>query len=159
MPDTLYKQDFYLWTQEQARALRAGAEQGANLPVDWENVAEEIEDLGTARRSELRSRLRTIVEHLLKLECSPAREPRPGWRRTVTLQRIEITDTLDESPSLRKELPVLAEHAAKSAVRLAADSLVEHGEADAASHAGSVGAHYTIDQLLDDWFPPEPGKP
>ena len=31
--------DFYAWTQQQATALRATTRIGANLPVDWENVA------------------------------------------------------------------------------------------------------------------------
>ncbi len=155
MPDTLYRQDFYRWTQEQARALRSRAEQGANVPVDWENVAEEIESLGQSDRREVISRLRTIIEHLLKLECSPAREPRPGLRRTVTLQRIEIADTLDQSPSLRNELPVLAGKAERTAVRLAMDSLIAHDELAAASYSALVGARYTLDQLLGDWFPPE----
>ncbi len=159
MPDTLYRQDFYRWTQEQARALRAGTERGANLPVDWENVAEEIESLGQSDRREIISRLRTIIRHLLKLQCSPASEPRAGWRRTVTLQRIELADVLVASPSLRRELPTLIKQAAEGAVRLAVDDLIAHGESVPASHAALVGAHYTLDQVLDDWFPPEHGQP
>ena len=156
MSDALYEQDFYLWTQEQARALRAHAAQGANAPVDWENVAEEIESLGNARRSEVRSRLRILIEHLLKLEFSPARDPRLNWRRTVTIQRAEIEDVLDENPSLRRELPDLVERVASSAVRLASDALAEYGETAAAAQAKLAGVHYTLDQLLKDWFPAEP---
>ena len=154
MPDTLYEQDFYRWTQDQAAALRALAEQGANLPVDWENVAEEIESLGRSDRREIISRLRKIIEHLLKLECSPAQAPRSGWRRTVTLQRIGIARTLDESPSLRRELPTLIEQADKDAARLAVDAPREHGETEAALRTKLLeGSRYTPDQLLGDWFP------
>ena len=46
---------------EQARALRDAARAGANLPVDWENVAEEIESLGRSDRREITSRLATIM--------------------------------------------------------------------------------------------------
>ena len=156
MPDTLYEQDFYRWTQEQARALRARAEQGANLPVDWESVAEEIESLGRSDRREVTSRLRTIMEHLLKLEHSPAREPRHGWRRTVTTQRIEVNSLLNESPSLKGQVSTLAEEAAEGAVRLAIDALEEGGETAAAVRAKLAGARHTVSQLLEDWFPPEP---
>src|SRR5215207_42459 len=78
----LYDQDFLLWTREQSKLLREAAEHRVNFPLDWENLAEEIESLGKSLRSELRSRLRTI-EHLLKLEHSAAREPRNGWIETV----------------------------------------------------------------------------
>ena len=43
-PD-LYEDDFYAWTQAQAQALRAPGMRASNV-VDWERVAEEIEDLG-----------------------------------------------------------------------------------------------------------------
>jgi hypothetical protein len=36
----LYEQDFFLWTKEQAAALRLA--KNSNLPLDWENLAEEI---------------------------------------------------------------------------------------------------------------------
>ena len=39
----LYDQDLVLWTEEQARELRVAANAGWNAPIDWENVAEEIE--------------------------------------------------------------------------------------------------------------------
>ena len=38
-----YGQDFFLWTQEQAAALRRAKD--SNLPLDWENLAEEIEGI------------------------------------------------------------------------------------------------------------------
>jgi hypothetical protein len=44
-----------IWSEEQARALRTAARSGTNLPVDWENVAEEIEALGKVRRSNWRA--------------------------------------------------------------------------------------------------------
>ena len=47
--DAAYDEDFYAWTQNQAQALRrAGAERN-NAPVDWENVAEEIESMGRSQ--------------------------------------------------------------------------------------------------------------
>ena len=76
----LYEQDFFLWTKEQAVALRLA--KNSNLPLDWENLAEEIESLGKSDRRELRSQIRRILRHLLKLEASPSVEPRAGWRAT-----------------------------------------------------------------------------
>ena len=42
----LYKEDFVRWTEQQSRALRETARSGTNLPLDWENLAEEVESLG-----------------------------------------------------------------------------------------------------------------
>src|SRR6266481_6535391 len=90
----LYDEDFVRWTEQQAAGLRraqssAGAG-GSNLPLDWENLAEEIESLGKSDRRELTSQVRRILRHLLKLEASPAIQPQPGWRATIIDARREI---------------------------------------------------------------------
>ena len=100
----LYEQDFVRWTEAQAAVLRRAAETKSNLPLDWLNLAEEVESLGRSQRRELRSRLATIIEHLLKLEYSPATEPRLGWIETIGRERREIERLLEDSPSLRGEL-------------------------------------------------------
>jgi hypothetical protein len=50
----LYERDFVAWTEEQAGRIRAAAGTHSNLPIDWERVAEEIEDLGKSDARELR---------------------------------------------------------------------------------------------------------
>ena len=82
---SLYDEDFLRWTEEQAAGLRRA--KVSNLPLDWENLAEEIESLGKSQRRELGAQIRRILHHLLKLEVSPAEEPRAGWRASV--RRIE----------------------------------------------------------------------
>ena len=73
----LYDQDFFLWTKEQAEGLRHA--KASNLPLDWENLAEEIESLGKSDRRQLTSQVRRILRHLLRLEASPATEPYASW--------------------------------------------------------------------------------
>src|SRR5689334_14675408 len=85
---TVYDLDFFLWTKEQAGALRRC--KASNLPLDWENLAEEIESLGISQRTALNSQLRRILHHLFKLEASPAADPRAGWRATIRDARAEI---------------------------------------------------------------------
>ena len=106
----LYEQDFVRWTEAQAAVLRRAAETKSNLPLDWLNLAEEVESLGRSQRRELRSRLATIIEHLLKLEYSPATEPRLGWIETIGRERREIERLLEDSPSLRGELEQALAH-------------------------------------------------
>jgi hypothetical protein len=112
----LYDRDFFLWTQEQAAALRAVRK--SNLPLDWDNLAEEIASLGTSQRTELNSQVRRILRHLFKLEASPAADPRAGWRTTVRDARIEIEDLLEGSPSLRREIDAVVKRQNISAAKL-----------------------------------------
>jgi uncharacterized damage-inducible protein DinB len=64
----LYETDFFLWTKEQAAALRAGRLDA----LDRDNLAEEVESLGRKDRRELESRLTVLVMHLLKWRHQPA---------------------------------------------------------------------------------------
>ena len=41
---TLYEEDTAAWAENQATALRAIARGGSNQELDWENLAEEIEE-------------------------------------------------------------------------------------------------------------------
>jgi hypothetical protein len=46
----LYEEDFYAWTQAQARELRRFAESRPNVALDLPHLAEEIRDLGKEQR-------------------------------------------------------------------------------------------------------------
>jgi hypothetical protein len=150
----LYDRDFVRWTEEQAAALRRA--KSSNLPLDWDNLAEEIESLGKSDRRELRSRIRRILHHLLKIEVSPAMEPQAGWRSTVRSARAEIRTVLGDSPSLRRQVaPTIAEEL-RVAVQMAEDDLAWHGEAVDGIRARVEIGGYTADQVLGDWFPDRP---
>lgn len=156
MSDTLYEQDFFRWTERQAQRLREAGRSSTNLPLDWENLAEEIESLGRRDRRELGSRIATIVEHLLKLEYSPAARPRNDWRQTVRRERNEIQRLLQDSPSLRQQVPELAEDESRRAVEFASEALEARGEIAAKLQAKLSASRYTEEQILGDWFPASP---
>jgi Domain of unknown function DUF29 len=89
----LYEDDFYAWTQQQAKELRRFARSRPNLPLDLPHIAEEIADLGTERRNAVRSWTARVIEHLLLTEHSPAQEPRRGWiNEIVTLRRTSTAE-------------------------------------------------------------------
>lgn len=151
----LYDRDFFLWTQEQAAALRGVRK--SNLPLDWDNLAEEIESLGTLQRTKLNSQVRRILRHLFKLGASPAADPRAGWRSTVRDARAEIEDLFEASPSLRQEIDAVVKRQSTSAAKLAAHDLEDHGEPAAAVWARLERGGFTAEQVLGDWFPEASG--
>lgn len=147
----LYEDDFYAWTGEQAAALHRLAELRPNDELDFEHLIAEVEDLGAARRKAVRSQVRRILEHFLKLEHSPASEPRAGWCESILDARNELRDDL--TPTLRRDLEVglsvlyeQARHDADARLRL-------YGEASAAE-ALPVTCPYALAQVLDEgWLP------
>jgi hypothetical protein len=149
-PDGQHDRDFYAWTQEQAKALRAAAEARVNLPVDWELLAEEIEDLGKAERDAVRSQVVRVLEHLIKLEHSVAGAPRRGWRRSVIEARDVLADKL--TATLRRDLEAALPELYARARRRAAEAFDEHGEGTGALPAECP---YALGHVLaDDWYPP-----
>ena len=149
---TLYERDFHAWTEAQAGALRAAAE-GRRVPLDWLNLAEEIESLGRRDFRDVTSRLSTVIEHLLKLQFSPAVEPREGWEATVSRSRREMDLVLEDSPSLRPRAIAVLEREAERGMREAVRSLRTRGEGRAASSAEAHGGRYTYEQVTGDWWP------
>ena len=99
----LYEQDPVLWSEQQAKALRDAASSGINLPIDWENVAEEIESLGRAEKRELVNRLVVLLTHLLKWQVQPGRRG-TSWRLTIAEQRRKLERHLEDNPSLKATL-------------------------------------------------------
>jgi hypothetical protein len=91
-----YDEDFFAWTEEQARLLRAGE----FSQLDIANVAEEMEDMGRSIRRELRNRLSVLTMHLLKWRFQPGYRS-PSWSATINEQREQIADLIEESPSLK----------------------------------------------------------
>ena len=75
----LYEEDFYVWAERQAELLRARRFE----EVDLEHLVEEVEALARAERSSVLSTASVILEHLLKLQHSPAQEPRNQWRSSI----------------------------------------------------------------------------
>ena len=118
--------------------------------LDLEHLIEEVEDLGGAAKKSVRSRVRTLIEHLLKLQRSPAVDPRPGWRDTVRTQRDDLLDDL--TPTLRRELDGELEELYARARQRAAESMRDHSEHTAADGLPET-CPYTADQITGDWLP------
>ena len=154
MPDgPRYDDDFYAWTQHQAAVLRSL--QVSDNRFDREHVAEEIEDLGKSERDAVRSQIRRIIEHLLKLAYSPAEPPRPDWMDTIDDARLILPDKM--TPTLRHDAAANLNQLYDQARRQAARSLRRHGEPGAAD-ALPQACPYSLDDICrEDWYPGRPG--
>jgi hypothetical protein len=150
-----YDLDFYAWTQRQGSLLRrlAAGERVNEADLDWPNIAEEIETLGRSERGAVASRIRNVVEHLMKLEASPATEPRAGWRRTIKRERIDIESLLDDNPTLKPVVSKLIAVELPRARRLVLASLEEYGETP---RLDLDSLSYSEEQVLGEWFPNGP---
>ena len=148
--ERLYEEDFYAWTQSQAKELRRFARSRPNLPLDLGHLAEEIADLGTSQRDALRSWAAKIIEHLLLLEHSPAREPRAGWIAEIVTWRRDIDRRLTGSlrRDLKRHLPLLYEEVRSDLPK----KLAAYGEAEIASRFPN-SCPYILDQVIGDFWP------
>ena len=141
--NTLYKADFYAWTQEQAKLLRA---EQWDL-VDVANLIEEVETLGRQERRELRNRLTVLLGHLLKWHFQPKKRSN-SWLATIREQRREVATLLQENPSLKAYL--------NEALQLAYQSGIDLAVRETELPYGTFPeiCPYTLEQILSSEFLP-----
>jgi len=152
-PERLYEEDFYAWTQQQAKELRRFARTRPNLPLDLAHIAEEIEDLGASERSAVFSLSRQVIQHLLLAAYSPATEQRGHWLDEIDEFRSQIEDKL--TPTLQNDLAAELDRIYAKARRNVARKMQRHGESEAARVLPET-CPYTLEQILGD-FEPEAG--
>ncbi len=120
-PAQLYEEDFYAWTQEQAKALRTHF-RGDNR-LDVEHLAEEVADLGSSELHAVESYVENIMAHLLKLDYSSLDWPRNHRRREILAFRQSLQRRL--TPSLRQTVSENFDKRCGNARESAASDLLE----------------------------------
>ena len=141
MKKILYETDYNQWVNETVQQLRERKFDG----VDWDNLIEEIEDMGKSQKRALESFLTRLVEHLLKLSYWESEKKRNGnhWKSEIVNFRYQIHKRLKESPSLRPELESI--YAEIFPVAIKSVSQLFPLEKD---------AYIPLEKTLDnDWFP------
>lgn len=144
MERVLYQNDYYGWLQENVRLIR----EKKFSELDTENLIEELESMGKSEKRELSSRLTILLMHLLKWQFQSVKRS-TSWRNTISVQRIDIRELLEDSPSLKNEIADKISVAYEKA-KLAAE--VETG-----IEKGNFPAEcpYLLDQILDENFFPD----
>lgn len=94
----LYEQDFNLWAEQMAIAIR----ERNVIDMDWDNLLEEIDDMSKSEKRSLESYLERLIEHILKLQYWESEYQRNyrHWRAEVTNFRNRIKRIVYRSPSL-----------------------------------------------------------
>jgi hypothetical protein len=150
--DDLYRHDYYAWSRQQAAELRRLRGERVTSTLDLDNLAEEVASLGRSDLRRVKSQLRRIIEHLLKLQYSPATEPLDGCCETILKARQDIDDYL--TSSMRPEVEAGLEQDYSKGRAKAVLALQRYGEHEAAV-ALPMRSPYALAELLDpEWWPP-----
>lgn len=96
---TLYETDYLQWLETTVEKLQSG-DYGN---VDWENLIEEIQDIGRSERQGLKSNLIVVLVHLLKWQFQLDRRS-GSWEGSIIEHRRRIREAIDDSPSLQPYL-------------------------------------------------------
>lgn len=94
---SLYDDDFFAWTQDQAAALRGTPPEVFGNRIDVAHVAEEIEDLGKRDLREVHSFLTRLFEHLIKVKGAPTSQDVPHWRAEIRYFHDSAIEAFSES--------------------------------------------------------------
>ena len=98
-------------------------------------------------RSELRNRLSVLIGHLLKWEYQSQRRSR-SWLATIEVQRLDVSELLEENPSLKPYLEEALQKAYAKGVILAVK------ETELPSGTFPVECPYSLTEILGDRFYP-----
>jgi hypothetical protein len=140
----LYEADYLKWIETTVEKLRVRDYSS----VDWENLIEEIEDMGRSERKSLKSNLIVVLTHLLKWQYQP--EFRSGsWKGSIVEHRRRIRDTLKDSPSLKPYLQEVFVECYLDAVEQAS------AETELPMETFPGECPYTSAEVLDSNFLPE----
>jgi hypothetical protein len=81
---TLYDDDILLWSEQQAAAIRQlGRTHRVPNDIDIENVADEIESVERSELAAVKSYIRLIFVHLMKLAMQTNAESAAHWRGEI----------------------------------------------------------------------------
>jgi hypothetical protein len=140
----LYDRDFVLWTEEQAKLLRARRFHD----IDLANLIEEVVSLGRSDKRSTDSQLVRLQAHLLKWHYQAGKRS-SSWRSSIANARVEISLLFEQSPSLRRHSRGSWVSGYGRARRLAA--------VQTRLPLGTFPEEppFTLDQVLDDDFWPD----
>jgi hypothetical protein len=143
---SLYGEDILLWSEQQAAAIRRLGRTGRGISndLDIENVAEEIESVGRSELAAVKSEIRLIFVHLIKLVAEPNAGAVRHWRGKIVSFHSEVKERYAPSMRQRIDVDVLWRSAREQ-------SLLAREGAEQSRVAGlATSSPFTLDDLLHE---------
>src|SRR5262249_7808923 len=137
----LYEADETAWLEAMAELIQ----QARWDELDYAHLGEYLSDMARRDRREVKSRLTTLLAHVLKWVHQPEHRSR-SWRGTIVEQRQELSD-LAAGGGLRNHAGPVLGHAHAGAGEGAA------AETGLAAESFPAECPYTLEQLLSADFP------
>ncbi|MFD2180713.1 DUF29 domain-containing protein [Rhodoplanes azumiensis] len=102
---TLYDADILLWSEQQAAVIRAlGHRRDLPNDLDIANVAEEIESVGRSELATVKSQIRQILLHQMKLAIEPQSDAVRHWEGEIVTFHSELVDRY--APSMAQRIDI-----------------------------------------------------
>ncbi|ACL55061.1 DUF29 family protein [Methylobacterium nodulans] len=125
----LYEEDIVTWAEQQASALRSlAARPDLSNALDWDAVAEEIEEVGASRIRATASALLLVLVHVLKYVSAPTAQSTRSWRAEVITFQTAARGLYTRSTRQRIDWDDLwrsAKRNADASLHIHGDSLIE----------------------------------
>ncbi len=152
MSNNLYDRDLQLWIQQTIQQLQ-NHEFGS---LDIEHLIEELVDLGKSERNTLKSNLKILLAHLLKLKIQHdvLDSMKASWYSSVVEHRQRVLDNLADAPSLKSFLVEAVEKAYPDARKVAIkeSKLAKFGVRVPEESEYPMICPFSIEQILDEDF-------
>ena len=148
----LYQQDYNLWLQENIKAIQ---EKRFN-DLDYENLLQELEDMGKAEKNALVSNLKILIAHLLKLKIQydAPEQMKKSWYASIDEHRERVSDALDNIPSLKSYLNEAIEKSYSGARKLAIKEgkRADFGVRKPLENEYPQECPFSVEEILDEDF-------
>lgn len=98
----LHDRDFNLWVEETKKAIQNRDFEN----MDWDNLLDEIDDMGKSEKRSLESYLERLIAHILKLQYWESEKERnyKHWKVEIINFRRRIKRLIKQNPSFNAHL-------------------------------------------------------
>ncbi|MBD2568902.1 DUF29 domain-containing protein [Anabaena lutea] len=152
MSNTLYNHDLQLWIEQTIQQLQ-NHEFGT---LDIEHLIEELVDLGKSEKNALKSNIKILLAHLLKLKIqhNVPDSMKASWYSSIVEHRQRVIDNITDTPSLKTFLTEAVEKAYPDARKLAIKEgkLAKFGVRVLEESEYPLMCPFSIEQILDEDF-------
>ena len=152
MSNNLYDRDLQLWIEQTIQQLQNHEFES----LDIEHLIEELVDLGKSERNTLKSNLKILLAHLLKLKIQHdvPDSMKASWYSSVVEHRQRVLDNVADAPSLKSFLVEAVEKAYPDARKVAIkeSKLAKFGVRVPEGSEYPITCPFSIEQILDEDF-------